>query len=49
MTHKNNLEGKIYQLERELSVAELNDWDFDIRILKDEIRDLERELERLEG
>lgn len=45
MTYKNDLEGKLFQLERELAVAELNNWTFDISVLKDEIRELERELE----
>ena len=45
MIHENNLEAKLYELERELKVAELNNWEFDIQILKDEIIDIENELE----
>ena len=44
MIHENNLEGKLYELERELKVAELNNWEFDISILKDEIKEVEYEL-----
>ena len=45
MIHENNLEAKLYELERELRVAELNNWEFDISILKDEIIDIENKLE----
>ena len=44
MIHENNLEAKLYELERELRVAELNNWEFDISILKDEIKEVEHEL-----
>ena len=44
MMHENNLEAKLYDLERELKVAELNNWEFDIQILKDEIKEVETEL-----
>ena len=44
MIHENNLEAKLYELERELRVAELNNWEFDIEILKDEIKEVETEL-----
>lgn len=44
MIHENNLEAKLYELERELKVAELNNWEFDISILKDEIKEVETEL-----
>ena len=44
MIHENNLEAKLYDLERELKVAELNNWEFDIQILKDEIKEVEYEL-----
>ena len=44
MIHENNLEAKLYELERELKVAELNKWEFDISILKDEITEVEIEL-----
>ena len=44
MIHENNLEAKLYELERELKVAELNNWEFDIEVLKDEIKVVETEL-----
>lgn len=44
MIHENNLEAKLYELERELKVAELNNWQFDIAVLKDEIKEVEIEL-----
>ena len=44
MIHENNLEAKLYDLERELKIAELNNWEFDISILKDEIKEVETEL-----
>ena len=44
MIHENNLEAKLYELERELRVAELNNWEFDIDVLKDEIKEVEYEL-----
>ena len=44
MIHENNLEAKLYNLERELKVAELNNWEFDIEVLKDEIKEVETEL-----
>ena len=44
MVHENNLEARLYELERELRVAELNNWEFDISILKDEIKEVETEL-----
>jgi hypothetical protein len=44
MIHENNLEAKLYELERELKVAELNNWEFDIEVLKDEIKEVEYEL-----
>ena len=44
MVHENNLEAKLYELERELKIAELNNWEFDISILKDEIKEVETEL-----
>ena len=44
MIHENNLEAKLYELERELKVAELNNWEFDIEVLKDEIKEVEIEL-----
>ena len=44
MIHENNLEAKLYELERELKVAELNNWEFDIEVLKDEIKEVEYDL-----
>ena len=44
MIHENNLEAKLYELERELKIAELNNWEFDIEVLKDEIKEVETEL-----
>ena len=45
MLYNNELEAKLNGLERELKVAKLNNWGFDIVNLKDEIREVERELE----
>ena len=45
MIYSNNLEAELNRLERELRVAELNNWEFDIQILKDEILNIENELE----
>ena len=45
MIYMNNLEAELNRLERELRVAELNNWEFDIQILKDEILNIENELE----
>ena len=44
MVYMNSLESKLYELERELKVAELNNWEFDIEVLKDEIKEVEYEL-----
>ena len=41
----NSLEAELNRLERELRVAELNNWEFDIEILKDGILNIEMELE----
>ena len=41
----NSLEAELNRLERDLRVAELNNWEFDIQILKDEILNTEMELE----
>lgn len=43
----NELEGEIRDLERELTLATLNDRYEDIENLKEEIRDKERELDSL--
>ena len=45
MLYMNSLEAELNRLERELRVAELNNWEFDIQILKDEILNTEMELE----
>ena len=42
--HENEIEREIYLLERELITAELNDREWDINRLKNEIRELEIEL-----
>ena len=44
MLYMNSLEAKLNRLERELKVAELNNWEFDIEVLKDEIKEVEHEL-----
>ena len=46
MWHKNEIEREIYLLERELQTAVMNDRDWDIDRLKNEISELEAELER---
>ena len=46
MWHKNVIEREIYQLERELNTAILNEREWDIDRLKNEISELEAELER---
>ena len=46
MIHLNNLEAEIYKLERELQTAIMNNRDWDIDRLKNEISELEAELER---
>ena len=45
MLYNNELEAKLNGLERELEVAKLNNWEFEIANLKDEIRELEIEIE----
>lgn len=45
MVYMNYLEAKLNRLRRELRVAELNEWEFDIQCLKDEILELEIEIE----
>ena len=45
MLYMNSLEAELNRLERELRVAELNNWEFDIAVLKDEILNIEMELE----
>ena len=39
------LEAKLSKLEKELKIAELNNWQFDIEVLKDEIIEVEREIQ----
>ena len=46
MTYNNKLEGKLSELERELRVAELNGWEFDAANLREEIEELEIEIDR---
>ena len=46
ITNSNEIEREIYLLERELQTAIMNDRDWDINRLKNEIKDLEDELER---
>lgn len=45
MKYGNNLEGKLAEIESELRIAEMNNWEFDIANLKEEIKEVERELE----
>ena len=45
MIYNNSLEAELNRLERELRVAELNNGEFDIEVLKDEIIDIENKLE----
>lgn len=45
MKYGNNLESRLAELENELRVAELNNWEFDIANLKEEIKEVEMELE----
>ena len=46
IAHSNEIEREIYQLERELDTAILNEREWDIDRLKNEIHELEVELER---
>ena len=46
ITHSNEIEREIYLLERELQTAFMNDRDWDIDRLKNEISELETELEK---
>ena len=45
MRYSNSLEGKLASLESELRVAEMNNWEFDVSTLKDEIREIGMQLE----
>ena len=45
MVYLNSLERELNQLQRELETAKLNNWEFDIQVLKDEIIEVERELQ----
>ena len=40
----NSLEAELNRLERELRIAELNNWEFDLEIIKDDIKEVETEL-----
>ena len=46
MFYNNELEGRLNQLEKELKEARLNNWEFDIQCLKQEILEVEEELQR---
>ena len=46
ITHSNEIEREIYLLERELQTAIMNDREWDIDRLKNEISELETELEK---
>ena len=46
ITHSNEIEREIYQLERELDTAILNEREWDIDRLKNEIHELETEIEK---
>ena len=46
ITHSNEIEREIYLLERKLQTAIMNDRDWDIDRLKNEISELETELEK---
>ena len=46
ITHSNVIEREIYLLERELQTAIMNDREWDIDRLKNEISELETELEK---
>ena len=46
ITHSNEIEREIYLLERELQTAIMNDRDWDIDRLKNEISELETGLEK---
>ena len=45
MLYMNDLERELNQLQRELETAKLNNWEFDIQILKEEILNIENEIE----
>ena len=44
MLYLNSLEKELNQLQRELETAKLNGWDFDVECLKEEILNIENEL-----
>ena len=45
----NDLERELNQLQKELETAKLNNWEFDIQILKEEILNIENEIENNYG
>ena len=45
MIHLNELEREIYQLERELQTAIMNDRDWEAECLRSDIKDLESQLQ----
>ena len=45
MIHLNNLEAEIYKLERELETAIMNDRSWEIECLRNDIKDLEIQLQ----
>ena len=45
MVHLNELEREIYQLERELQTAIMNDRDWEAECLRSDIKDLESQLQ----
>jgi hypothetical protein len=40
MMHKNELEARLFKLNYDLSIAKLNNWEFDIACLEDEIAEV---------
>lgn len=47
--YSTDIENKIFKLREDLRNSELNEFDIEIEILKDEIYELESELDRLEN
>ena len=46
MLYENPLEARLAELNRELSIAIMNDWEFDIACLEDEIAEVIEMLEK---
>ena len=44
MKYRNLLEARLNELNKELKVALLNEWEFDIKVLKEEIEEIENKL-----